>query len=175
MKVDGQRLLNSDLSINEKLARENPEGFRANLIRLQAQLAQKGFTLGASSDAPTKVGLLGARGEFRAITSTGVKYTIYFGRAVTGSETEIEIGDSQNEALSDDEKGESSAGNAGNNSSLTEAEEPAAAGEKRSRYVAIRVDFDPAGLGEVPTMPTEPTVPKNQRVTTGGKPSVMPN
>lgn len=167
LTVDGKRLVNSDLSINEDLAKENPQAFRINLLRLQDQLEQKGFTIGATPEDPEKIGLLASRGELRAATNKGVKYTLYFGRAVSGSEKEIEIGVSKDDASKENPEGDQAEKAAAKQKAdesrgaqeSDEAELPENEPKNRSRYVAIRVDFDPAMLGEAPVQPTEPKAP----------------
>jgi hypothetical protein len=172
LKLNGELLVKSDLSINEELAQKDPQMFQRRIFELQQDLENKGFTIGASENDPQSIALLGSRGELRAATSNGVLYTLYFGRSVSGDTAEIEIGAatiSDDEAPADEEGGEqATAGDADSASETgnqqgeqkTTGNEEEVSGENRSRYVAIRVDFDLTALGEPPVAPTEPVKPE---------------
>ncbi len=177
LKLNGQPLVKSDLSINEELARQNPQLFQRAVYQLQEDLEMKGFTIGATEDDPNSIALLGSQGELRAATNNGVLYTLYFGRSVTGGDKEIEIGAANPQqpdgaATETDDNGDSNPQDPNAVASEpTNAAAPAEAvadessgedtsGDNKSRYVAIRVDFDIAALGPAPVAPAEPVEPK---------------
>lgn len=78
-------------------------------------------------------------GNVMAATSEGVVYTLNFGEIFSGSDTEIEIGKS-------DEKNEESADDA--------------LDEKQSRYLFVTATFDEKYLGDKPTPPEKPVRPE---------------
>lgn len=158
LKLDGQLLVKSDLSINEELARKDPLQFQNRIISLQNDLERKGFTIGQTSEDPTSVALLASRGELRAATKNGVLYTLYFGRSVSGDTQEIEVGGATSEEVTNPEDGGTET--AENETEGEAGSDEAATAENKSRYVAIRVDFDPTALGEPPVQPTEPAAPE---------------
>ena len=161
-KLDGQLLVKSDLTINEELARKDPRQFQNRILALQSDLDSKGFTIGQTTEEGAEIALMASRGELRAATKNGVLYTLYFGRSVSGDSKAIEIGtvdadaETEEAPADDTEKEGDSEAAAGTAEGETEGD---VAAENKSRYVAIRVDFDPAALGEKPTMPEEPTAP----------------
>ena len=163
LKLDGQLLIKSDLTINEELARKNPQLFQSRVFQMQQDLERRGFTIGADEKDPTKIALMASRGELRAATKDGVLYTLYFGRSVSGDLSEIEIGGALAEPGNDTDS-ESSAADSADEPRQEDAvdqeesgDEPAT--ENKSRYVAIRVDFDPTALGDRPVPPSEPETP----------------
>jgi len=171
LKLDGQLLVKSDLSVNEELARKDPRLFQSRVAALQMDLERKGFTIGQTSEEPQSIALMASRGELRAATNNGVLYTLYFGRSVSGDLNEIEIGGSDDDDSTDqgdgsdqqsDQSGQdqSEAAESGESIAANSTAEAEATPENRSRYVAIRVDFDESALGEPPMKPTEPTAPE---------------
>jgi Domain of unknown function (DUF4340) len=157
-----QPLVLSDMTINTELAKSDPQGFQESLYRMQLDMEDKGFVIGADKDDPEKMMLLATKGELRAVTRNGVRYTLYFGNSVLDEEKQISL----DAAASDPAAGEAENGKQdASNKDVPEdnAEPPAAESEAagtRNRFVAIRVDFDPAGLGEAPVKPAEPVEPE---------------
>lgn len=167
VKLNGQLLVTSDLTVNEELAKQDPQLFQRRLLELQRDLEVKGFTIGAQEEDRTKITLLGSRGELRASTNLGVSYSLYFGRTVSGDQSEIEIGaaksstDSDNDTKEDETpENEAEAESAESEEAESESESEEATGNNRSRYVAIRIDFDESALGEKPVKPVEPSAPE---------------
>ncbi|MGI9517116.1 MAG: DUF4340 domain-containing protein [Pirellulaceae bacterium] len=162
LTLDGEPLVNSDLSMNTELQQRFPQRFGNMLGLLQQELEFYGFTLGATEENPDAISLLGLRGEMRAATNSGVLYTLYFGRTVTGDAKDIEIGAAV--STSDPDSAESGNGNEEEQASDEPELEAPSGGEEneeapsssKSRYVAIRVDFDDAALGDQPVKPEEP-------------------
>ncbi len=167
--LDGKPLVGSDLMVNQDLFQANPEGFQDQLMYLRQDLEDKGFLIGADRDDPQKLMLLATRGELSATTKNGVAYTLFFGKGVTGDETEIEIGGSsasENESDGENEPADESATDPGTDPAA--GGDPAGSGDQpadddadaRNRYVAIRVAFDEAALGEAPVTPVKPVAPQ---------------
>lgn len=156
-----QPLVLSDMTLNTELAKSDPQGFQEALYKMQLDMEDKGFVIGADKDDPEKMMLLATKGELRAVTRNGVRYTLYFGNSVLDEEKQITV-DAATDNKTGDEKQDADGAppDAGSEIGGKEtADTEAAPVEPKNRYVAIRVDFDPAGLGEPPTKPTEPSEP----------------
>ncbi len=181
--IDGQPLVGSDLTVNAELAKQNPAAFQDQLMFLQQDLEDKGFVIGADQDNPSQLMLLATKGELGATTSNGVAYTLFFGKGVSGDETEIEIGKgSKSDPSGDDadagESGQPDPSASAEPGSTESAGDPAAEvpatesddedSQARNRYVAIRVEFDPSALGQPPVEPVKPVAPPARKATTPG-------
>lgn len=152
--IDGKPLVRSDLTVNVELARENPESFQEQMHSLQQDLEDKGFVIGADEKDPDKLMLLATRGELRATTNNGVAYTLFYGNATSGDESEIRIND-------DAEPGTDSPVDIPDDSVVDDKplDETTPNPDQKNRFVAIRVDFDQAAMGDVPVEPVKPVAP----------------
>jgi hypothetical protein len=174
-QYEGQPLLTADLELNEipeLLA--NPQLMRQVIQEVQADLDEKGFVIATTEDQQRLL-ILSRRGQLAAGTDTGVVYTLHFGDAVVGDESEIEIGGTRSAdkapadgaAASDGKAATEATDAAAPGSVQSDANAPASesdATEKdaagKNRYVMIRVTFDPELLGPEPSKPPEPTAPE---------------
>ena len=132
--------LRPNLTVDPKLG-QNP----AALIALQNSLLSKGFFITEFSTGGRQ--LVSTEGELMAGTNQGALYHLYFGNLFTGSTKEIEIGG--DDAESGDGKDDES------ESEDEEIEDDASL----SRYMFVRVEFDPTLLGPKPEPPVKPTPP----------------
>lgn len=144
--------LRSDLTIDPRYVRQQQD-----LERLSRDLLLSGLRLvpDPESDGPKLISL---EGELTVGTASGIEYTLYFGRAFAGEESEIEIGTSADgdSTTTDDSSDGSSTGE-----STSETTDPTdeAAPRQRGRYVFVRARLNPTLLGPEPTEPTEPPRP----------------
>lgn len=146
LKIQGVRPkpqgLNPDLSFDPAIVR-NQLVFET----IQRDLIGKGFFL-IQRRNEEGLGLVAQEGSFHAGMNDGVVYDLHFGEIFTGNLSEIEIG-----KPADAEEGEAAA-------------EPSASAadpfgtKPQSRYVFVKVSYDPAYLGPAPQKPIEPTPPE---------------
>ncbi len=165
--LDGKPLVDSQLKVDAELARENPGEFRDRLIELRQDLEDKGFVIGAAQNDPDTLMLLATRGELHATTKNGAAFTLYFGKGVSGDEIGIgapQDDTSTNDSQTDTEAKPDAASPAGEDEAQPRTENGPESKEDEeatasNRYVAIRVGFEPAALGEAPARPEEPAEP----------------
>lgn len=185
LEIVGVRPKQQGLTPDLKLDRDALQS-QNDLNRLQSDLMSKGFLLqpGQSGD-PDDLRLLAREGEIAVAANDGLHYQLYFGRAFTGSQEELEIGFSS----SDDEGSESeeekktsreksdgeesdSAESQGAKSETDEESEPGESPEedgeesdsgKPGRYVFLTAEFDKQYLGDEPVKPVEPEMPAELR------------
>ena len=121
-----------------------------DLDRLSNDLLSRGFILQPNKENQELLELISREGEMFVGAQDGLLYRLYFGRAFTGSNEDLEIG-----MTSTDEEQEADE----NPDGSEEESEAAAPSGKPGRYVFVRVNFDPTLLGDVLTKPDEPTEP----------------
>lgn len=126
--------LNPDLSLDRTVIDNQ---LSAQLLRQSLQ--DKGFFL--AQDEQGKLQLVSKEGQLIAATNKGVVYDLYFGEQFTGSQFELEFGDTESASepkqLKEGEKKESEQG----------------------RYVFITARFDESLVGEPPQAPATPEPP----------------
>ncbi len=182
LKIVGVRPKQQGLTPELKLDREALKSQR-DLDRLQNDLLTRGFLIrpGAGGDQQN-LELVAREGEIFSATNKGLRYQLYFGRAFTGSQEDLEIGltssaDGGEETKEGDEaKSDSDDGGSKDTDSEDDkkSEDDQAAGaqpdsdsgeeeqsdsNKPGRYVFVRVQFDRQYLGAEPQKPTEPEMP----------------
>lgn len=162
-KQDG---LTPDLQIDPQVIQT-----REDIGRLQGRLMAKGFALDGQSNA---LRLLAHEGELFASTKDGLTFRMYFGRAFTGSQEELEFelsddstesSSNADESESQDETGDSDADSSedtadGATSTDEESAEEETNNGQPGRYVFVRVDFVEGNLGERPMEPVAPEMPE---------------
>ena len=151
------------------------QALQRGIMELQRDLDSRGFSFGMTGQ---KLELVSTGGEMQAGTSDGLRYTLHVGKAPTKKTSEIKVGgakdDDGDDAKADSEGEESKSNDEGDNkgedgdtasekekSTETESDEEGQSDD--SRYVLIRVAFDPTLLdsaGERPTEPSAPTKPE---------------
>lgn len=136
-----------------------------DVARMQQDLLSKGFLL-QEDDQPNTLKLIAREGELFASTSDGLVYRLYFGRAFTGSQEELEVGfdNSDGDTESDSDESTDDAGDGGTadedaGSDTDTAKEEDQESSQPGRYVFVRVEFAESNLGERPTEPTAPEMP----------------
>ena len=128
--------------------------------QLQNDLLKRGFLLQPSQNDQEVLELLAREGEIAVGTENGLVYKLYFGRAFTGSESELEIGleevpEDDSEANKEgNEKDESEEADTEKEVDETDKKE-ADPNKKPGRYIFVRVLVDPtlAGIGDEPVKP----------------------
>jgi hypothetical protein len=128
------------------------------------EMQQRGFYV-AGGD------LVSNEGEILAGTNEGIRYTLRFGKVFTGSDIEIEAGNSHDGAEkktdttdSDGEKTDAADADAATTPADDADAEPKESDEsdtslQKSRYVLIRAQFDESLLGARPVAPVKPEPP----------------
>ncbi len=159
MKIVGVREKQPGLTPDLKLDREAIKS-QGDVERMQTDLMSKGFLL-QPDETPESLKLIAREGELFASTSDGLTYRMYFGRAFTGTQEELEIGltaeDSSEEGKTDEEP-TGSEDSADGDSEEKKDEKPKS--NQPGRYVFVRVDFDKSILGERPVEPVAPIEPE---------------
>lgn len=140
---EGRPILNADLKVDlPKELIANPD-VRAQVVKmLRTDLGEKGFRVGQDAEGQTQI--VSREGELTAGTKDGVVYKLTFGSVFSGSEQEIETGNT--EADKGDGKSKKAA-------------KPREDELKKSRYLIVRVNFDESLVGTPPVEPTKPTPP----------------
>ncbi len=175
LKYKGHLLLTPDLKLNQRPEfKANPNEFGREISRLQGQLEQKGFSLAGSAQ---KMALVSTNGDMHVGTSKGVVYTMHIGKAVEGTDDEIEIGTGENDpagqadteetdidsdAAGTDDTGDSAEADEvidGNASADADQKPKDPVEEAKNRYLMIRVSFDDSLIHPKPEMPIEPVAP----------------
>lgn len=163
LKIVGVRPKQEGLTPDLKLDR-NAIKSQNDLDMLQSDLITRGFLLQqVTAGDPNNLRLLAREGELYAATEKGLRYSLYFGRAFTGSQEELEIGLNSDEDESNKEeakKDEAGAENGDADSDEEAKEESTSNSNKPGRYVFVRVEFDKQYLGEEPVKPEEPVEPE---------------
>lgn len=181
LKIIGVRPKQKGLTPDLKLDRAALKS-QADLERLQSDLLKQGFLLlpGENNDQEN-LRLVAREGELYAATEKGLYYRVYFGRAFTGSQEELEIGltasdegsaepaaaeteegkkaDAAGEKKTADEAASDTTDANSEEAAATEEAKPEDSSSKPGRYVFVRVEFDQKYLGEEPVKPVEPEKP----------------
>ena len=161
MEIEGVRPKQEGLTPDLRL---DTEALRSqiDLERLRSDLMSKGFLLMKERDAE-QLALVAREGELSTATSDGLHYRLYFGRAFTGSQTELEIGMTSDDGVSDNsevDKQDSEKGNTPDDNADEEADADNGDDGRPGRYIFIRVEFNEKYLGDHPVKPTEPQMPE---------------
>lgn len=140
---EGRPILNADLKVDlPKELIANPD-VRAQVVKmLRTDLGEKGFRVGQDDEGQTQI--VSREGELTAGTKDGVVYKLTFGSVFSGSEQEIETGNTEAD------KGDGK---------TKKAAKPKEDELKKSRYLIVRVNFDESLVGTPPVEPTKPTPP----------------
>ncbi len=160
MKIVGVREKQPGLTPELKLDRDAIKS-QGDVERMQTDLMSKGFLL-QPEETPESLKLIAREGELFASTSDGLTYRMYFGRAFTGTQEELEIGltaDSSGDedaTKEDEEESKESDESSESDSEKTDESKPSQPG----RYVFVRVDFSEENLGERPAEPVAPVEPE---------------
>jgi len=169
----GEQLITPDLKLNQSESLlQDPKSFQQAILHLQEELAERGFNLIPGEGGPGSLSLVSENGELELGCDDGLKYTLYFGKSVTGDEKSIEIGDSTAEievtenleqpAANPENANPSAADNlAAEETAQANAEksQPVEGDEANNRFVMIRVTIDETLLSPAPTAPIEPEAP----------------
>lgn len=123
-KPDG---LNADLTVSVP---SNPLLQRAFIDTIRNDLVQRGFMIVQNADE--QLGFASSNGGLVAAADNGVVYNMHFGREFTGSERQLQIGET---AEGDDDD------------------------ERSGRYLVVHVTFDEDRVAGKPKKPVEPTKP----------------
>lgn len=137
--------LTPELSVTPEAAR-NP----LMIANIRGDLAERGYYLIPQEE--NQLGIIAQEGSFYAATNEGLVYELHFGKVFTGDLKEIEIGTSKEEdqssktVKSEDED---------------ETTEPQNDGDEKqqSRYLFVKVNFEPSYLGAEPAEPQAPKEP----------------
>jgi len=139
----GQQILTGELQLQLP---EQPD-LRDQILRLlDDDLRSKGYVLTQGQERGQFM-LLSRRGQFTAVTSDGVSYTLHFGDVATPEGQAAEDPDNQ----TDD--------GAADSDSDSDSENRTPSGNLLGRYVMLRVTFDEAVVGPPPQPPQEPEMP----------------
>jgi hypothetical protein len=154
--------------------RRKPAGLSANLrgegdgidTRAVLDLEQKGFFLDARG------ALVSDEGDFQLATADGARYVLRFGEVFTGSDVEIEVGQSSpaetgeagddpgQETPPDGQQSDAEAtDDADDNAADGESESATDSGSRRNRYVFITAEFDESLIESLPEKPVKPEPP----------------
>ena len=146
--------LTPDLQIDRAALRS-----QGDFDRLSRDLLSRGFLLQPNRENKELLELISREGEMFVGASDGLLYSLYFGRAFTGSNEDLEIGLSSDTTEEEGEEAPSDEETAGDSAEdKKEGEEETPSG-KPGRYVFVRVNFDATLLGDVLTKPEEPQEP----------------
>ncbi|MCA9053601.1 MAG: DUF4340 domain-containing protein [Planctomycetaceae bacterium] len=129
------------------------------LLQVQSDLQRYGFFFDQRQQA-----LWANEGEILAGAKDGVTYVLRFGEVFTGSDLDVEVGQSSADSAKPEEKVESAAGDevqdaAASDAAASDDREASEKAGKRSRYVIVEAVFDPSLLGPEPTPPVKPSAP----------------
>ncbi|MBD3674557.1 MAG: DUF4340 domain-containing protein [Planctomycetaceae bacterium] len=137
-----------------------PEAARNPLMiaNIRSDLATKGYFLVPQGE--NQLGIIAQEGSFYAATNEGLVYELHFGNVFTGDLREIELGQ---DSEADEEETTNEAGSEPGNSKAENSEGDkgeSGAEQQQSRYLFVKVNFEPAYLGEEPTKPEPPQEPQ---------------
>ncbi|MEX0715344.1 MAG: DUF4340 domain-containing protein [Planctomycetaceae bacterium] len=164
-KVDDAIRAIADLEIID--VRPKPKGLRADLsldpsLELDPDdavydLRTKGFFLGSNRDGSEQF-LISRAGELIAAAKSGAVYHLHIGESAQAEAAiDVETGDAADAADADPQRTDSA-------TDTDVSSEGGAGDEAKSaatgRYLFVRVEFDPAALGEKPVAPLKPEKPE---------------
>jgi len=169
LTFQGKQLLTPDLKVNEdpELMKSRDQFSRA-ISQLVAELEDKGFNLAGTQ---AQLELVSNHGEIEFGTNEGMRYTLYVGAPFEEGEAEIKVSGAV-DSTNDEPEDESDASKAdGKESDQTEGDTEDAAepdgdnqddddADAKSRYMLVRVVFDPSLLKDKPEEPAKPEEPK---------------
>jgi hypothetical protein len=130
------------------------------IANIRDDLASRGYFLVPRGE--NDLGVVAQEGSFYATTNEGLVYELHFGNVFTGDLREIEFGKSAS-ASEDDSEPQADSPESGDSeetdeNSASESSESDAE-KQQSRYLFVRVMFDPDALGPGPTRPEPPEDP----------------
>ncbi|MGC6445985.1 MAG: hypothetical protein ACON5J_06140 [Rubripirellula sp.] len=146
--------LTPDLQIDRAALRS-----QGDFDRLSRDLLSRGFLLQPNRENKELLELISREGEMFVGASDGLLYRLYFGRAFTGSNEDLEIGLSSDTTAEEGEEAPSDEETAGDSAEDKKEGEDETPSGKPGRYVFVRVNFDATLLGDVLTKPEEPQEP----------------
>ena len=146
--------LTPDLQIDRAALRS-----QGDFDRLSRDLLSRGFLLQPNRENKELLELISREGEMFVGASDGLLYRLYFGRAFTGSNEDLEIGLSSDTTEEEGEEAPSDEEADGDSAEDKEEGEEETPSGKPGRYVFVRVNFDATLLGDVLTKPEEPQEP----------------
>ncbi len=150
--------LTADLQIDRSALKS-----QRDLDQLSQDLLSRGFILQPNREDQQLLELIAREGEMFVGAADGLLYRLYFGRAFTGSNEDLEFGMSSSDGSSSDESEQKASDEAESEGEESESdqddEQEETTSGKPGRYVFVRVNFDPALLGEVIAQPEEPQEP----------------
>lgn len=167
-KIIGVRPKPKGLTPSLGITREAAQNPILQLV-IRDDLQRKGFQLGQLESG--EIYLVAKEGSFFAITNEGILYELHFGDVFTGDLEEIEIGNPDDAAKNPSEAEPESEASGKTKpdeqqpdpkETETEKAEPADKDEQetqQSRYLFVKVSFDPTALGDEPTPPEAPLDP----------------
>lgn len=185
-KYQGQAVMDENFAVKvpESIAND-PQAQQAVFGDLQDDLANRGFALAQDPDTSDII-LVSEHGELAATNNQGLTYTLYFGSQISGEQQDIEIGktdsaekaaDGQPTAAPDTEKSDtgepnpesadgadSADGVEGEAKTDAERKESDPLLKNKSRFLLVKVDFDPA---RVEGKPVEPSPPQRMEIPPG--------
>lgn len=159
LKIDGQAILKPDLTIDFPKSIRSQQAAQEAVQETAEDLDEKGFHLTQDPDDGT-FRIVSTDGELSAATSEGAVYRLYFGKVFSGGDTEIEIGGQEKQDESKTEKDDAEKPDPENKGEGNESSKEDESDKKKSRYLLVRVEFDPKFVDDKPTPPTEPTKPE---------------
>ena len=142
--------LTPDLQIDRAALRS-----QGDFDRLSRDLLSRGFLLQPNRENKELLELISREGEMFVGASDGLLYRLYFGRAFTGSNEDLEIGLSSDTTEEEGEEAPSDEEADGDSAEDKEEGEEETPSGKPGRYVFVRVNFDATLLGDVLTKPEE--------------------
>jgi hypothetical protein len=168
-EFNGRSLLTGDLRLTlpPGLSRD-PQFVRNQIIRVQNSLMTKGFEVYSNPDDENDVRLYAKSGDLVASLKDGVRFHMSFGNEFEGSDDEIEIGGTTDEADDEESKDEQKPADPPGSEEAddTENEEDDKDEEKKtkSRYLIVRASFSEDLLGAALVAPVKPEVPEGVKV-----------
>ena len=163
MKIIGVREKNPGLTPDLKLDREAIKS-QNDVDALQRDLMSRGFLL-QPDETPESLKLIAREGELFATANDGLTYRLYFGRAFTGSQEELEIELKSDDVQSADD-GDAETESDGEESSTDNGEsengdeEDDSKSKQPGRYVFVSVGYAESDMEDKrPVEPTEPVMP----------------
>ncbi len=147
--------LTADLQIDRQALKS-----QRDLDRLSSDLLSRGFILQPNRENQEILELISREGEMFVGAADGLLYRLYFGRAFTGSNEDLEFGMSSDDSNDEGETEADAASDPKTDESESNENSEDTQSGKAGRYVFVRVNFDPTLLGEVLTEPVEPQEPE---------------
>ncbi len=152
--------ITADLGLDlPAVVKQNPQLTQQFIGGLKRDLGNKGFAVAENENGSYY--LASTEGEVTAATRNGVLYHLHFGSRFTGTEKEIEIGktsdEDEKETAETKKLADKKQTDGDQQDEAEDAEDPP--GENASRFLFVRVEFEPKSIGEEPVAPLEPKKP----------------